>query len=122
MQATWRTVQTASGTDLDLMSAARGVVRGAEAVAARVAIALGTRRGDWPGDLLAGPDDDLIRGRLAYLGEAEREFQREAQAQTGVVSASVQRTAYNAATRVGTYSCEVSVDADNGGTGFDLTL
>jgi hypothetical protein len=90
-------------------------VRGKEAVAARVAIALGTRLGDWFGDLGAGVDEALVRGRLAFLGEAEREFARVAQAQSGVQSVTVSRVSYDPRTRDGEYSVEIELDPANGG-------
>lgn len=119
-EATWRVVTDGGVTDLDFTSARRGIVRGAEAVAARCTIALRTRRGDWFADLLAGPDEDLTTGRYAFLGGAEQEYRRVVAAVSGVSAVTVERTAL--AGRSAAFRALVTVDAANGGATMTVTL
>lgn len=118
-QASWRVTDDG---DLDLTSSAPKIVRGRDAVIGRLRIALGTRRGEWRGDLLAGPDEDLTTGRFAFLGEAENEYARIAQAVEGVQTAQVTRTGYAPDTRTGLFLVRVTLDPDNGGGSEELTL
>ena len=84
-------------------------------MAARLRIGLLTRRGDWRGDLLRGPDEDLTTGRLAYLGAADQEYLRIAQETAGIRSATIERIGYDPQTRTGRFRLTCYLDADNGG-------
>lgn len=115
-RATWRTVDG----DFDLTSSNRGIVRGKEAVAGCLVIAARTRQGDWFADLRAGVSDDLVTGRLAFLGQAETEYTRVCSEVAGVESASVRRV--GVAGRTGSFKAEIYLDPDNGGDTIQLVV
>ena len=119
-EATWRVTTDGDAVDLDLTSAQRGIVRGAEAVAARCTLALRTRRGDWFADLLAGPDEDLTTGQYAFLGGAEQEYRRVVAAVTGVAAVTVERTGRSG--RSAAFRVLVTGDAANGGSSVPVAV
>lgn len=109
-RATWRVTDDG---DLDLTSAQRGIVRGAEAVRACAIVALRTRGSDWKADLTCGPRDDLITGRLAFLGQAETEYRRVILSVQGIETATVRRA--RVVHRKAYFTAEAALDRDNGG-------